>query len=290
MTTVNKYRVRCTTDNKYEEVWAKQEPTVCPVNAAHTIDASLTTIIDSVKETFPISPLGNKLDVHSNYKPELPGETIYAVWTGTGDDMAGGKVGEGPKLALHMTVGSAEESVIMEFHPDNGRIWIHEGYIQFTGAGFGDYLTAEIRSNATVLQTSANLDLVLAGSGNWVLPAPGGPGTGTHGFADANIALIPRTFTKDGEWDFDPVNGLQPNAGSPHTGQYRIATSKKVVHKFINEIPLFGTTSYTVFSSDETIELPANYHIRLRVFNVSDTDWHLSAFIECYRQRTAKLQ
>ncbi len=262
-----------------------------------TLDA-LIAAHDPTEERIPVSRLpfsdiGNKqekLAVHTSYKPTgLTDTTIYAVWTGAGDNMDNGNVGSGDRLEFHMTQGNPEETVLMEFHPDNGRIWIHEGYIQFTGAGFGDYLTAEIRSNATVLQTSANLDLEL--NGNWVLPAEGGPGTGTHGFADANIALIPRTFRKDGEWDFDPVTGvLSPNAGSPLNGDYRISTNKKTVHKFINQIPLFGTTSYTVFSSDETTELLANYHVRLRVFNVSDTDWHLAAFIECYRERTAKLQ
>jgi len=261
-----------------------------------TLDA-LIVAHDPIEESIPVaqlpfSDIGNKkekLAVHTSYKPVgLTDSTIYAVWTGAGDDMTNGNVGEGNRLEFHMTPGNPEETVLMGFHPDNGRIWIHEGYIQFTGAGFGDYCTAEIRSLATNVQTAANLDLVLAGSGNWVLPAPGGPGTGTHGFADANIALIPRTFTKDGEWDFDPITGLSPNLGL--TGDYRIATSKKTVHKFINQIPLFGTTSYVEFSSDETTELPANYEIRLRVFNISNTDWHLAAFIECYRERTAKQQ
>lgn len=241
-------------------------------------------------EITQLSPLG-KVEVHSSYKPNaLADNTLYAVWTGCGDDMSDGSVATGPLLNFHMTIGGGNETVEMEFHPDNGRIWLHEGYIQFTNAGFGDYLTATIRSRGTVLQQSANLDLELSngGNGNFVIPASGGPGTGTHGFADANIALIPQTFTHDGEWNWNPIDSLQPNLAGD--GEYRISIVDKTVHKFINRIPLYGTTAYTIFSSDETTELPPNFYVRVRVYNVSDTDWHLSAFIECYRERTTKLQ
>lgn len=237
----------------------------------------------------PFSDIGikEKIAVHTSYKPNTLTDTqIYAMWTGCGDDMGNAGVGEGPRLEFQMTPGNPTESVIMEFHPDNGRVWLHEGYVQFTNAGFGDCMTAEIRARGCTLQTSANLDLVL--TGNWVSFAPGGAGTGTHGFADANLALIPQTFTKDGEWDYDEVNGLVPNLAG--TGGYRIAIVDKTVHKFINEIPFFGTSSYVEFSSDETSELRANYYIRLKCYNNSDTTWNLCAFIECYRERTAKLQ
>lgn len=47
---VNRYRVPCTTDAKYEYVWSETEPTVCPVDAGHTIDASGIAIIESRAE------------------------------------------------------------------------------------------------------------------------------------------------------------------------------------------------------------------------------------------------
>jgi hypothetical protein len=51
MTTVNKYRIKCLTDSKFEYVWATEEPTACPVNSQHSIDQSATVIVDSVTET-----------------------------------------------------------------------------------------------------------------------------------------------------------------------------------------------------------------------------------------------
>lgn len=47
MTTIYKYRIRCTTDNKFEYVWAEESPTTCPTNTSHTIDTSKTSIVET---------------------------------------------------------------------------------------------------------------------------------------------------------------------------------------------------------------------------------------------------
>jgi len=53
MTTYNKYRVKCSTDNKFE-YWvldaATAVPTTCPTNTAHTIDTSQTVIVDTIED------------------------------------------------------------------------------------------------------------------------------------------------------------------------------------------------------------------------------------------------
>jgi hypothetical protein len=50
-TSVKKWRVWCTTDNKYEYVWSETEPTTCPYNPiSHTIDASKTAAIEIINE------------------------------------------------------------------------------------------------------------------------------------------------------------------------------------------------------------------------------------------------
>ena len=46
MTTLNKYRLYCNTDSTYEYIWSETEPTTCPTNTAHTIDANQTAIIE----------------------------------------------------------------------------------------------------------------------------------------------------------------------------------------------------------------------------------------------------
>jgi hypothetical protein len=51
MTTVNQYRVYCTTDSKYVTIWDTTEPTTCPENNGHSIDTNATTILDTIADT-----------------------------------------------------------------------------------------------------------------------------------------------------------------------------------------------------------------------------------------------
>jgi len=44
------YRIWCVTDGKYEYEWSETEPTVCPVNPAHTIDPTKTAVVDTRAE------------------------------------------------------------------------------------------------------------------------------------------------------------------------------------------------------------------------------------------------
>lgn len=232
---------------------------------------------------FPVSDLDNqKLAVHTSYKPRVPGITTYAVWTGAGDDIAGGNLGDGDLLHFDMTAGNPITSKDIKFdHASFGRIWLHEAYMKFTGAGDGDFITSNIMAEATTLQTSLNLDLVI--DGDDIKFAPGGPGTGTHGFA-ANPVLIPRSFSNDGDWDYDGTN-LTPNVAG--TGKYKIKTVETPVHRFVNKIPCYGDcASYFSMTSDETAELNPGYFIRAEVHNNSNGNWHLSVMLEIYRERT----
>lgn len=50
-TEVNQYRVYCNDEADYVYTWSSSEPTTCPNNNGHTINASLTTIVDTVSAT-----------------------------------------------------------------------------------------------------------------------------------------------------------------------------------------------------------------------------------------------
>lgn len=50
MTSVSRYQVYCTTDNKWEYGWFTTEPTTCPINSGHTINAALTTLIETINQ------------------------------------------------------------------------------------------------------------------------------------------------------------------------------------------------------------------------------------------------
>jgi len=165
----------------------------------------------------------------------------------------------------------------------NGRVWIHEGYLKFENGGAGDYVDATVVAMATPLQTAANLDLIV--TDNWITYSTSGPGTGTHGFADAaKIVLVPRPFSKDGDWDYDGTN-LTPNF--TNTGGYKMSDIERIVSKYMNKLPCRGTcNNFFSMTSDDTSELLQNYFIRITAHNVSNTTWFASAIIEIFRERT----
>lgn len=242
----------------------------------------ITQEIKIDKSQLPLSDLdGKKLAVHTSYKPTVDNVT-YVVWTSAGDDINTGIIGDGDILELELEPGKPEVHIDVKFNQSlNGRVWLHEGYLKFENGGKGDYIEGKIISEATPLQTVVNLDLTV--SDNWIIPAP--DGNGTHGFADpSKIVLISRSFTKDGDWDFDGTN-LIPNLSS--TGKYKISTTERIVHKYINKIPCRGTCStYFSMSSDETAEIFENYFLQISAFNVSNTSWFSSVILEIYREKT----
>jgi len=224
---------------------------------------------------------GKSLLVHSSYKPSISDTSIYAAWVGSGDDVDNDIIGAGELLEFDMEPGLSTVSKVIKFTPSAGRVWIHEGYLKFTNGGKGDNLTADVVAPATLLQQSVNLDLIL--DGDQVKLSPSGPGTGTHGFA-ATPVLIPRTFSKDGGWDYDGVN-LTPNMSN--TGMFMIRNVKIAIHRYINRIPCIGTaSSYVSLSSNETTELILPYYIEITCNNVSDTTWTTSVLLEIYREKT----
>lgn len=228
----------------------------------------------------PKSPETGKIAMHASAKP-LQEKQTYAVWAGAGDDMATGGAGDGPLLSFFMTPGVPAVSVDIKFHPNNGKVWINEGYFKFDGAGAGDTISAFVMAPPTSMQTVANLNMVIVD--DWVKFAPGGPGTGTHGLA-ATPVLIPRSFSRDGDWDYDGTN-LLPNMTG--TGGYKISTIERVYHKYINRIPLYGSShTYVNMASDDTAGMPYPYFIRVTCTNASNGTWNLQAFMEIYRERT----
>ncbi len=68
---VDKFQVYCTTENKYYTVWSQTTPTVCPNNSAHSINSS-TTIIETI----------------SNFDVRILEETIPLNATATGGNYA----------------------------------------------------------------------------------------------------------------------------------------------------------------------------------------------------------
>lgn len=234
-------------------------------------------------EDLPYSEVGGKLWVHSSAKPVIPGKTLYVQWIGRGDDVQNHMLGQGDPLHFHMTPGTPSTSRDIKFDPMFGDVYVHEGYCAWDEAGQGDTMTALIMADGTPLQQFVNLDLVIDAEGS-VHYSPQGPGTGTHGFA-AVPHLLSRSFSNDGEWDYDATLGLRPNF--LNTGGYRISIHEQVVHRFVNDAPVYGSSNnYFRMVSEDTFLLPAGFFLRITCNNNSDTHWHASVMMTVYRERT----
>lgn len=48
---INKYRVWCNTDSKYEYVWSETVPTTCPIDTGHSIDTAKTVVVERISES-----------------------------------------------------------------------------------------------------------------------------------------------------------------------------------------------------------------------------------------------
>jgi hypothetical protein len=250
---------------------------------------TLASLIDThiPRDTFipvselPISPDTNKLAVQASAKPLITNKTTYAIWAGAGDNLSTHEIGGGELLNFDMVPGQATTTKSIKFDSLHGRVWINEGYLRFENAGSGDYVSSTINAPATQLQQLVNLDLIV--EDNWVKYSSSGPGTGTHGFA-ATPVLVPRTFSNDGDWDYDGTNLLPNFAG---TGAYKISDIDRVVHRYVNHIPCRGTCSvYFNMASDDTAELVYPYFISITFYNVSNTTWNAQVLMEIYRERT----
>lgn len=84
MKTEYQYRIWCETDQQYETVWAETEPTECPIDPGHTINATTIVIIDERQvakyeiENDVEDVIAYNKDVHSiNYKTELKSGIAY---------------------------------------------------------------------------------------------------------------------------------------------------------------------------------------------------------------------
>lgn len=232
----------------------------------------------------PISTDTNKLAVQHSAKPMFHDKVTYVVWTGAGDDLDNHLLSQGELLNWNLEPGVSEQSIDVKFDPIHGRVWLNEGYLRFENAGDGDYVSAYIMAPATQVQTMVNLDLIIDAN-NYVKYSPSGPGTGTHGFA-ATPVLLPRSYSRDGDWDYDGTN-LLPNFTG--TGEYKMSTDEKAVHKYFNKVPVRGSCpTYFSMASDDTAELIHPYFVRITFHNISNTTWNAQVIMEIYRERTCE--
>ena len=185
MTVVNKYRLWCTTDNKYVTEWAPTEPTDCPENAAHGVDAAKTAIMEVSGGDAPQTSDGKPIVL-----PQLLRGDILACFAGKCDDIVNGTRWGGNSFCIESTVAE-DKTVEIQFLE-----WVYlvggEGF--YKGAVIGDYADMTMTAPAT------------AGTNN--------PGAGAYNKVDVggfNI-FVPAPGV-DGDWDLDLEETLNANVG-----------------------------------------------------------------------------
>ena len=256
---------------------AGEETTLDTVISNHTPS---TDLIDAAVLLTSESS-GNKLAIHESSRPQIEGKSFHTYWTGSGDNMSTPTIGKGSILTVQTTVSQATTFVDVEFHKDYGDVYLHEGYLMWENAGWGDYIDVEIIANPTPLQQATNLDYTIDASVK-IRYAAGGAGTGTDGL-NGDPVWIPNA-AGTGWWDI--VSGAA-QFSSGQTGAYDWYTIEILANRFMNKIPVYGTSSsYVMLQSADTTLLPSGYAIRITANNVSDTVWKTWMFMTLYRENT----
>ena len=237
--------------------------------------------------TLPYSRIG-KLAVHASSMPQIPGKTFYDVFCGSGDDVVNHIPGAGDLVVFAFAPSISSETKHIRFDPQFGDVYVHGGYVKYSGADFGDTITCDIMSGASPLLThTVPLDLeVYDNEHEWVryVGVGGSPIAGTHGMAGTPI-LIPRTNSMDGDWDYSEDTGLVPNFAG--TGLYKISAKEITVHRYVNRLPCIGDSgAYLEIESSEAGFLPPGYHIDVTATNASGSSWTATFIINVYREQT----
>jgi len=240
-----------------------------------------------IGDTSPVSEVGKKLWVHQSSKPELEGRKFHTVWTGAGDDKDLDLVGGGQDLLFDITASDAIVTRDVQFDtPDQGQVYVHEGYFMWEGAPWGANINIHVMCSPTVMQTSVNLDYNLVAEtqngGNKITYA--GPGAGTHGFASAEVYIVPN-WDKTGTWDYTEAGGLVPNFTAD--GEFDIFDVEARVLNFIHRVPVYGNaTGFNRLQSSDTARLLPGFFLRATINSDSATAWKCWMFMTLHRERT----
>lgn len=260
-----------TNDADYDDFYANYKP---------QIDAQPPSLVQPVDLPKNMK-MNGKISFHESSRPDTVEKPLITAWTGSGDDIDNHIIWGGDMLAFTMEPGIATKAIDIKFDPLFGDAWIHEAYGMWENAGFGDYINAYTIAPACPLQPFVDKNFIIVD--NKVIFSPGGPGTGTHGFAGLPAPVD--SPTKTGTWDYSEETGLVPNFTG--TGGYDIWTVEKVSNQFISKLPVAGTTySYVMLQSADSAKLISPFFLRIVANNITDTSWKMWLFITVYREQT----
>lgn len=291
MTSVHLYRVYCTSGDGYQETWESIEPTACPLNSGHSIDASQTVI----KETIGGSNLSTNDDNRLVVAPSLMPDTFTGQFMGRGDDVANGIRGSGPPLYVSMPDGSAETQTTIAQAVD---LTLALGCdIQVYGANKDDYVTITLMAPASPVTangtSTGNCNLVSVGaSGNIIIPSATSTGAydvnltepinanlaGPNPLFVSKVTPIPAedisgNVTKfNGFWDYDESTGaITPSA--TQTGRYNLYDFAVPLTRWVNKWPVWtvpgGIYTKELFIHNKGAKILPHWYLSLETTRAS---------------------
>jgi hypothetical protein len=299
MADVNKYRIWCETDSKYVHQWAEAEPTICPEDTAHSIDASKTSIVEK-KLDDPATADGIPLRAIDGPREATDKKTVVVVspatenWktfiTSCGDNASptppdSGR-GTGDQILIETLATNPNDHPYQKDVQFVEPIELHDGQVSWSPVENFDVhdrfsLCAVLAATPVSAGGAQNCNLVEVATGvNIIVPVT--PGTGTHEVAVANVVPVP-TDDENGYWDVDYESGMVSIgavSGSSKWHAYDISLNLWFIRNVSMNNPL-GMFDIDVYKTEY---IPPQWKIRFEVFKKTTADGQVSGWILAFRK------
>jgi hypothetical protein len=314
MANIFKYRVWCSTELRFVDVWNTEPPSNCPNNISHQIDPSKTEISDAVYENItkisPVLGFDGKPIIHSSPRPD--GTMTYV--TGRCDDFSDPKdYGSGKSMVITHFVGGGElmttfgeeyryEYLYADFNVIDNPTYIYDAIVSFQNTS-NDLASAYIVPSISTIETATNTNFrtipFLDNTDTLIVPAIyfGGPNTGNVNVLD--YKLVQSTTNARGEkapafWNADwnsTLKVFENITPAPGNGNYNLFTKEAKLVRFVNDVTLVGTGSINIESKDvEKIGHGIRFKICLKIKSYTDHNCSLSVSMRMYRKYTIRQQ
>ena len=237
-----------------------------------------------------------KMFVHQTSR--IPGCMTY--WTGRGDKFDDSSdVGNGEIIGIRHKVGEPSEQIIyIDFNNVNNKTYLHEGYIFWKDAEFGDFISLEIVTN-TVSYVEAENTFYNLYNGFLVIPAAG---DGTINITSditnpcASGGSLVEVYTNEvgykppAYWNADfnsSTNRFENITAAPAgDGKYNMYTVELRGNRFINHIPILGSGFEMLQSADSTY-FPHGLRLKCTINTTNDDhEWSFGGIITMHREKT----
>jgi len=225
--------------------------------------------------------LGNNSVIHV-WKKGVPDfdEGYELYWTGYGDDVTNGIIGEGQEIFINISdTDTTDQSVEFEFIAQD--TFLYGGHAVWSGTQIKDSFSLLVIAKENVFVTTGDQDLTIGNDGRAIYV---GTGNGTHSFSDTPVITENKTGT--GYWNCDFETGLQPATNGD--GFYDILNYEKTVARIINKVHTIGADGTFDITAENSWNILHGYKFRL-VAHVDSNNphaWQCGLSLSMFRRST----